>query len=886
MTTWKGQFFYTIFIFGTIICLSSCKEELVDYSLHVKPILNKRCIACHGGVKKQGGFSLLFEEEAKAQLKSGKFGIVPGDPGKSEMIRRLTLHDPEERMPLEADPLPEDEIALLTKWISQGAKWGQHWAFEPVKDHSLPEAGRWSKNDIDHFIEAKANAMDLTMSEEAPPEVLARRLALDLIGFPAPESLTKAYLQQPNDNTYEALVDSLLGNPHFGEKWTSMWLDIARYADTKGYERDSDRNIWRYRDWLIRSFNEDKPYDQMIMEQMAGDFLPNPSDDQLIATAFHRNTMTNDEGGTDNEEFRVAAVLDRVNTTWESLMSTTFACVQCHSHPYDPIKHEDYYRFMAYFNNSRDNDAYAEYPVLRHFDDVQRKQLDDFGLWANEALGTEKAKQIKWFLKTFQPSINSLETDQFVNSELSDTKWLAMRNHSSARLSAVDLTGVNHLIFRYSSGLKIGTLTIHTDQVNGPVIGTFLIKKPTQGWQMAQMDLDRHEGVHDLFFTFESKELTDPLRTGIQFDWFHFNDGKVKQFPEEQRRAFWELLDARADQTPIMVENVPVWRRETRIFERGSWLSKGEKVNPGVPDIFTVSNKNYPPNRLGLAMWMTAPEHPLTSRTMVNRVWEQIFGRGLVETLEDLGSQGAYPSHPELLDHLSHQFMTTQKWSVKQLIKSLVMSATYRQDSKVTADHLAKDPFNIYLARGPRTRLTAEQIRDQALALSGKMFPQMYGPSVMPYQPEGVWLSPYNGKKWIKSEGDRQYRRALYTFWKRTAPYPSMVNFDGVGREVCSARRINTNTPLQALTTLNDSVYVDLAWHFAKNVYQPNIDVSISKAYKKAVGREIDPERKKALRNLYETAYTAFKNKEDAEVNALALVTNAIFNLDEVISKN
>ncbi len=882
----------TVKLFSTIISsvfIFSCAEDKIDFSTQVKPILNKRCISCHGGVKKQGGFSLLFAEEATEKLKSGGYGIVPGKPHLSEMIKRLTTDDLEERMPLDADPLPKEEIEILTQWIKEGAEWGEHWAYVSVKEEEVPESSdKWIKNEIDNFILEKAKSQGLKVSSEASPEVLARRVALDLIGFPAPDSLKLKYLKSPTEANYEKFIDDLLDSPHFGEKWSSMWLDISRYADTKGYEKDAERSIWRYRDWLIRSFNSDMPYDKFITEQLAGDLLENPTEDQLIATGFHRNTMTNDEGGTDNEEFRVAAVVDRVNTTWESLMSTTFACVQCHSHPYDPFRHEDYYRFMAFFNNTRDNDAFADYPILRHFDNEQKEKLNHLSDWASNHLDTEKSKDLVHFIKTFQPAINSLETDSFVNSELNDTKWLAMRNNSSARLKKVNLESKNYLIFRYISKVSSGELFIHTNSPKGPIIGSFKLRGKTSNWSIANIPLDQVKGKQDIFFTFSSHELNNSSKSGIQFDWFHFTENIPSKLPQKEKKVFWELVKAEVEGTPIMLENTPDWSRETRVFERGSWLSLGEKVTAGVPESLSDFPDEYPQNRLGLSLWMTNIEHPLTSRTIVNRIWEQIFGRGLVETLEDLGTQGAEARHRELLDYLSFHFMRGQEWSMKKLIKKVLMSATYRQASQVTPEQLEKDRFNLWLARGSRVRLSAEQVRDQALAISGKLNTKMFGKPVMPYQPEGVWLSPYNGKKWEQNQDNEQYRRAIYTYWKRTSPYPSMINFDGVGREVCSARRITTNTPLQALTTLNDEVYVDLAYHFAKKYYTKDVKATISNAYKIAAGREINNNRLNSLIKLYNEALKNYQKSgaKEKEILAMSMVTNAIFNLDEVITKN
>ena len=340
--------FLLILVGGLIWYFSGAFEEKIDYNAQVKPIFNRKCISCHGGVKAKSDFSLLFREDALKPAKSGKYPIVPGKPGKSEMIRRITETDEEERMPYKHEPLTKDEISILKKWIRQGAEWGEHWAYVPVKKPELPGIkNNWVKNEIDQYIYQALDKEELKPSPEADKQTLLRRVSLDLVGVPAEESVAKKYLNDSSARAYENLVDDLLASDRYGEKWTSMWLDLARYADTKGFEKDPGRNIWQYRDWLIRAFNEDKPYDQFLTEQLAGDLLPDPTDAQYIATGFHRNTVTNDEGGTDNEEYRTAAVLDRVNTTWTALMSTTFACVQCHSHPYDPIRHDEYYKFTA-----------------------------------------------------------------------------------------------------------------------------------------------------------------------------------------------------------------------------------------------------------------------------------------------------------------------------------------------------------------------------------------------------------------------------------------------------------------------------------------------------------------------------------------------------------
>src|SRR6186713_18866 len=472
-------------------------EHTIDFSTEVKPIINRNCITCHGGVRAKGGFSLLFREDALAKTASGKRAIVPGDPGSSEMIRRLTLKDPEDRMPYRHAPLNQEEIDLLTHWVKQGAKWGEHWAYIPLQPVPVPDlTDPFIRNDIDKFILRRLRREKLQPSTEAARAILLRRVSLDLIGMQAPDRLSKAFLADNNPGAYERLVDSLLASPHFGERWASLWMDLARYADTKGYERDDSRNIWAYRDWLIRAFNEDKPYDRFLVEQVAGDLLPDPTDAQYIATAFHRNTMTNDEGGTDNEEFRTAAVMDRVNTTFEALMGTTFACVQCHSHPYDPFRHEDYYRFMAYFNDSRDEDTYADYPLLRRLDDSLKKSLDSLTDWVRLHSDRPRAMAVRIFLRTWQPAINSLTADKFVNSELADTKWLVFRDHGMARLPGVDLENADQLIYRYTAMADGGIWTLRLDSARGTVVASFPLKK-NGGWEIVSVSLPRQKVIHD-----------------------------------------------------------------------------------------------------------------------------------------------------------------------------------------------------------------------------------------------------------------------------------------------------------------------------------------------------------------------------------------------------
>jgi len=882
-------------------------EENIDYNSQVKPILNKHCISCHGGVKQSGGFSLLFESEAKGNTNSGKPAIIPVHPGDSEMIRRLTLDDPEERMPYEKDALSKEEIKILKSWIKQGAVWDTHWAYEPVEEtlgsgeyDQNPGYSSWRKNDLDEFVFNKLKEINLPPSEPADVNVLARRLSLDLIGLPVPDGAITLSADASAEEI-ETFIDELLQSAHYGEKWAGMWMDLARYSDTKGYERDDSRTIWKYRDWLISAFNEDKTYDQFLIEQIAGDMLPNATKDQMIATAFHRNTMTNDEGGTDNEEFRIAAVVDRVNTTWEVTMGTSFACVQCHSHPYDPFRHEDYYKFMAFFNNSRDEDTFDDYPVFREFEQDDSLRFVELKSWLDTNAEPERVNEIVKFVTTWQPSINSLTSDNFNNSELADTKWLVFRNHGSSRLKNVNLDNKNTLIYRYRSALPGGKWEIHLDSVNGKLLKKIIVKDSKRRWTFDELRFEEVSGTHDLFFTYSNPNLKNPNSNGLWFDWFYFTTdfpGRNKAGYQTALKTFWDLIAAKSLQTPIMMENPDNMHRETRIFDRGNWLSQGEKVESEVPAVMNQIPDGFNNDRLGLAYWLASTENPLTARTYVNRIWEQLFGHGIVETLEDFGTQGIPPTHQKLLDHLSWKFMHEFDWSTKELLKYIVSSATYQQSSVSTPEQLQVDPRNRYMSRGARIRLTGEQIRDQALVVSGLFNPKMYGPSVMPYQPDGIWNSPYSNKSWIQSEGEEQYRRAIYTYWKRTSPYPSMLIFDAMAREVCASRRISTNTPLQALVTLNDTVFIETSVHFARRMMNEpgTIEDKIRYGYELMLMESISQPKLEILVDLYENlnkkdlmsnaALGQTESKQDMLAKSMLVLANTMLNLDEFLMKN
>ncbi|SFT87458.1 Planctomycete cytochrome C [Algoriphagus locisalis] len=885
-------------------------EREVDFSTEIKPILNKNCITCHGGVKKSGGFSVLFEEEAFATTESGHAAIIPGDPNGSELIKRLTSSDPELRMPYEKEPLSKDEIELLKTWIRQGAKWGKHWAYQTVQKpeeidtkHTAglsPNEDAESSNSIDFFVGKKLEEMELNFSPEENSLKLLRRAALDITGLPPSPEIIEAY--SAKDITYEEAIDKMLAAPTYGEKWATWWLDMARYADTKGYERDVNRTMWPYRDWVIRAFNADKPYDEFTIEQLAGDLLPHPTEDQLTATAFHRNTMNNDEGGTQDEEFRVAAVLDRVSTTYEVWQSTTMACVQCHSHTYDPIRHEEFYQSAAFFNNTRDEDTNDEEPRLRFYSPEEKTKIESITAWVKENEGIKAAEAKEDFMTFLEPKYPSHSAVDFVNATLLDSKWLGIEGNGSAYLRNVNTQGSDQLLLEYSAGLDGSKMTIRNGGPEGELLASFPINKT--GTIIRPIPFEQVEGNIDLYLEIKNPN-SKPDQTAARFIWFAFVPklkGEDKPGYASIQKSWEEILNFGGTKLPIMIENPAYMARETRVFERGNWMMLGDKVQPETPKELNPWKPEWPQNRLGFAYWLTDKENPLTSRTLVNRVWDQLMGRGIVSTLEDMGTQSDPPSHPELLDYLAWKTMNDYEWSIKSLIREIVTSKTYKQSSVVSPELYTKDPQNKWYARGPRFRLSAEQVRDQALAVSGLLSDKMYGPGVMPAQPEGIWQTVYNGGTWTESQGEDAHRRGVYTFLKRTSPYPSFLSFDAGSREVCLSRRLVTNTPLQALVTLNDPVYLEAAFHLSEDMLAnggSNPEKAISYGYEKMILTPISEPKLAALETLHEEALAQYqKNPEELESffgwedqkitskqAAMTVVANAMLNLDEFITK-
>lgn len=944
-------------------------EEMIQFNKDIRPIFAEHCAACHGGVKQAGGLSFVYQDNVLQGGESGQPAVVPGDVAASYLIDRVTDSDPDSRMPPaeHGPPLSPNEIERLKAWIASGAKWEMPWAFVPPKSTPLPDVTNrdWPRAEFDRYVLARLEAAGLQPAPTASRREWLRRVTFDLIGLPPTMAEVEAFEIDDRPDAYERVVERLLASPHFGERWASLWLDLARYADTTGFERDPNRNIWPYRDWVIRAFNADMPYDQFTIKQLAGDLLEAPSFDDVLATAFHRNTQTNTEGGTDDEEFRIAAVIDRVNTTWQVWQATTFGCVQCHSHPYDPFRHEEYYQFMALFNSTRDSDIDEEFPTFP-------VPVDDKNYAAAAEIVRERCearRALDRFARPLAEDAASWRNLPIDKAESTGSTQLRIARDESANPPATTEVLAEGTITAGSKFTLESAIPSDVDRMTALRIDALLQdaeaarKIPQLGFLLSQLEVEwlppggaapvKLEFAHAL--SDEAEPLLDPADSLDADDWgwgsytcqwrphyavfalanvISVPPGSRLRIVLHQNRATvgdgalvisrgrfavsandaWVRLQATPDfvaakkklrelkvrskkiesvDVPVMDELTGDQRRATFEFVRGLWLDKGAEVQPDTPDLLPPLPPSAEHNRLALARWLVSDANPLTARVLVNRIWEQLFGIGIVETAEDFGTSGTPPSHPQLLDYLALRLEHDQKWSIKQLLRALVLSATYRQSARVTPEKLAADPQNRLLSRGPRQRLTAEMIRDQALVLSGRFSPKMYGPPVMPPQPDGIWRSVYNDAKWENATDENRYRRAIYTYWKRTSGYPSMATFDAPSREVCTARRITTNTPLQALVTLNDEAFVECAAGFADRMFAEGGTTPAERigwAYRAAVGGSQPTETIDDLVKLYDAALTSFTADQEAakkvaatpERAALIVVASAILNLDEV----
>jgi Protein of unknown function (DUF1553)/Protein of unknown function (DUF1549)/Planctomycete cytochrome C len=913
-------------------------SKKVAFNRDIRPILADKCLKCHGPDAKQrkGKLRLDLENTAKGPAGSGSVAIVPGKIEESELYARVTAQDAEERMPPEdsGKSLSAAEIGLLKRWIEEGAGYEGHWAFtKPVRPARPAVKKRgWCRNPIDFFILAKLEASGLEPSPEAEQTTLFKRLSLDLAGLPPAIDEEDAFLADRRGDAYARQVERLLDSPHYGERWGRVWLDAARYADSDGYEKDKSRQVYFYRDWVVGSLNRDMPYDQFLIEQIAGDLIPGATPDQVTATGLLRNSMINEEGGIDPEQFRMEAMYDRMDCVGKAVLGLTIQCAQCHDHKYDPLTQEDYYRMFAFLNNAHEA-SIAVYTSIerghiaeikhktREIEDVIKHQNPD---WSERMAAWEKqvaSGEPEWVIVRPQVDEESTggqkyipkEDGSFVAEGYAPTKHTAEMTVKTtiSPIRAVRLELLNDANLPLSGpGRSIkgtGALTEITVEA-GPADG----KGKVADFKIssATADVNPPERALDAIFDDRSKRrrVTGPVDFAIdgkdETAWgidigperrnhprkavftlakpIEFPGGAVVTFNLKQNHGGWNSDDnqnqnlgrfrlsvttatgAKADPVPADVRRILAipsnqrsaeqdsivfgyWRttvsewkeannwieslerqhpegtsqlvlrerekpRATHILQRGDFLKPGKAVTPGVPAFLKGLPSDESPSRLNFAKWLASRDSPTTARSLVNRVWQAYFGTGIVATSEDLGVQCEAPSHQELLDWLAVEFMETG-WSLKHLHRLIVNSATYRQSSRMTEPLLARDPYNRLLARGPRFRVDAELVRDIALSASGLLDTKIGGPSVCPPAPAFLFQPPvsYGPKVWNEATGIERYRRALYTFRYRSVPYPMLQAFDAPNGDFACVRRSRSNTPLQALTTLNEPIYLECA---------------------------------------------------------------------------
>ncbi len=942
----------------TLVSSAVMAEENISFNEHIRPILNSKCTKCHGGAKADGDLSLIYRAEALGKGKSGKTIIVPGKPSESELYRRIVTDDMDDKMPLQKgdhaeEPLSEAETKLIHDWIEQGAEWEEHWAYIAPEKPSVPKLKNpaWVRQPMDKYVLARLERLGVSPTAEADRAQWLRRASLDLTGLPPTLAELKHFLNNRDDDAYEKEVERLLGSPHFGERWTAVWMDLARYADSKGFEKDPHRTIWPYRDYLIESFNKDKPYDLFLREQLAGDLFPDASSEAMVASAFHRNTQTNTEGGTDDEEYRVMATIDRINTTWTTLQGLTFGCVQCHAHPYEPIPHGDYYRFMSFFNSTEDADLDGDYPQFKVANDANQRdqaaklyrQIDVLRTAINEP-----GKKRMLATKTWDPlQYSELKSTHgtlqaYPTGEIQTSGTLAVRTKFELTATAQNFTAMKVTIMPEKDspvelpvrGSVLSHLVLHKIKADGskediPLNYVFAdslvgISDPVQSLSKGASGFGGYPKLfgartavivpqnpvtfaenEKLFITINHASSTTgaqactlrkfKFETDDDMSWTkHIQSAGHKQAVAKHAQAKDAYNAIKGTSIPVMQERPQDAQRETRLFIGGLWLNKGEIYTQGVPELLN-GYQDKVVNRLQMAQWISSPKNPLTARVMANRVFSELFGRGIVETLGDFGTTGTAPTNQPLLDGLAVSFHADHKWSVKSLLREMVLSATYRQDHKATPELAQSDPLNHLLARGPRNRLTAEMIRDNALLVSGLLTRKTGGPSVMPPQPDGIWQAVYSGAKWKTATGEERYRRGLYTYWRRTSPYPSMITFDTPSREVCSPQRIATNTPLHALITLNDPVYLECSQALAKRMFGEGGDLNaqLSYGYLLVTQQKAHEKTIAALTNLHANLLDDYRKNPELvkeigktpEEATMTVLANTILNLDQALTK-
>jgi hypothetical protein len=1051
--------------------------EAVQFNRDIRPILSERCYTCHGPDKANRKTNMHFdtEEGAFTPLTSGGFAIVRGDPSQSVMYKRISSDDESIRMPPAYMGLPKlsaHEIELIRRWIEQGAKWQKHWSFIPPERQPLPEINHktWPRVPFDYYVAARLEHEGLAPSPEADRRTLIRRVTLALTGLPPTPKEVDDFLRDPSPNAYEKVVDRLLKSPRYGEHMAWQWLDAARYADTNGYQSDGKRDMWRWRDWVINAFNRNMPFDEFTIEQIAGDMLPHATRDQIIATGFNRNHRTSAEGGIIDEEFRVAYVSDRVETTSTVWLGLTVGCAHCHDHKYDPITQKEYYQLFAYFNNVPEKGFVYNFgneePYIKAPTPEQEKrlaELDQTVAAAEKRVRALKAHLVqsqkvweRWVKDSQIPdwSIHdglilhfpldgnlSEETGAYdlQKAHYSEPAGGDQRKEDSQALKAPEVGGgpkgrdlpfvpgkvglagrfdghqfVNAGKMAFFDYLDPFTLAawIHPTAPNGAIMSSVEDVPQGQGyglylrdgkirfnytvrWTDLGMRLETERPIemnhwHHVALTYDGKRkpagvkiyidgkpqtikvlfdamcwpmgLKSPFRIGAgegPEDRFHGDIDDVRVYnralaadevatlpvletipqiasippskrtqaqanklsfcflntaaPRDVQLARRTLAEAQKERDKFY-ESIPTVMvmkegdkpRDAFVLKRGAYDQHGDRVTPGLPRVLPPLPEGYPNNRLGLARWLVHRSNPLTARVTVNRFWQMLFGEGLVKTVGDFGSQGDWPAYPDVLDWLAVEFMDNG-WNVKAILRTMVTSATYRQSSWVTPALLERDPENRLLARGPRFRLPAPVIRDQALDLSGLLVEKLGGPPVKPYQPPGLWEEVSFGESYRQDEGESLYRRSLYTYWKRTVAPPSMVTFDAPSRETCTVRATRTNTPLQALDLMNDVTYLEASRKLAERMIKeagPAPAERIDYGFRLALARPAAPKESQILTETLRQFEQRFESKPDAamkyvshgesprdtkinaaELAAYTAVASLILNLDETITE-
>lgn len=998
----------------------------VDFSRDVLPVLSDYCFQCHGPDANARKAKLRFDDK-NSPFDRG--AVVPGKPKDSALIERITSTDPDTVMPPPGlkRKLSAQQIAALTRWVEQGAKWGTHWAFDPMTKPEVPTGlnnRQWVKNPIDAFVSARLAREKLAPAPPADKERLLRRVTFDLTGLPPTVAEIDTFLKDEAPTAYERVVDRLLASPRYGERMAGEWLDVARFADTHGYQMDRARPVWPYRDWVIAAYDRNLPFNDFATWQLAGDLLPNATKEQRLATAFNRLHMQNEEGGIVEEEFRVAYVNDRTTTFGTAFLGLTLECSRCHDHKFDPVSARDYYSLFAFFQNIDESGqtsyftAATPVPALLLTTDVQDAKLAELRtvIKAKRAALAQcrtdaKGEFAKWKRqdKLESPGLvasykfGELKNGKVANRADAKTPGTAVEGPKveadGARLSGENgftFPGVGHFTrddpFTLSLWVKAPApvpraVLVHHSQApidagsrgyellleNGKVTfglhhmwpGNSLKVRsktavPVNAWAHLTATYDGSSTAAGVGLYLDGKPLeVDVIRdkltkdityggepnlaVGYRFRDNGFKGGLVDEFRvynraltvaeiatepggdalfeyyasaihEPSKKAAEELRAARKAYTAfvnpiseIMVMDEMPTPKPAHVLKRGAYDSLGEKVTADTPKVLPPFPKDAPRNRLGLAKWLTDAENPLTARVAVNRAWQQMFGRGLVDTADNFGTQGARPTHPELLDWLAREFVRTG-WDQKRLLKTIAMSATYRQSSKAPAELLARDPHNELLARGPVRRLTAEMLRDQALAASGLLVEKFGGPSVKPYQPAGLWEEIAMGRpRYDQSKGDDLYRRSLYTFWKRTVPPPGMATFDAADRSVCTVKRQSTNTPLQALVLLNDVQFVEAARFVGQRALKEGgatVEERASWTFRLVTGRRPSDKERAVLVKLFAEQKALFERDPAAakkllgvgekpadatlpvaDLAAATVLANVLFNLDEAVTR-